>query len=255
MFGTDYQIRIDRIKRMGERKVNPEISEELIRDARSKDLLEYSGNLDKWIDRCIRQYSAGKNLTLKDDIWKACVLNLIDPDEYFWYKFNILSQNLRDSFVGNREKEYLCYLINDPLYSNIFSDKWESFLRFSKYYKREVILITSLNERIIFRSFCEKHKKVCIKNPLGSKGNDVYIIEESQWFIGWNYIEAILLKHGKVIVEQSIVQSSIMELYNPSSVNTVRIATFRENGETSILFAFALFGRCGNYVNNGGRGG
>lgn len=192
---------------------------------------------------------------LKNDIWRARILNLVDPDEYFLYGFRTLDENERYMFVGNREKESLCAIINDRDVSNIFMDKWITFQHFSKFYGRTVIHIESCEDRQIFVNFVNEKKKVIIKSSKESQGRGIFAATDLTIEESWTIIETILNKGGAAVVEEFVNQTSEMSKFNPSSVNTIRIATFRNNNQVEIMFAFARFGRKGSIVDNGGRGG
>ena len=61
---------------------------------------------------------------------------------------------------------------------------------------------------------------------------------------------------GGYILEELIQQDERMSKWNPSSVNTVRICSFRKHdGSTEQLFPFFKTGRQGSVVDNAGQGG
>lgn len=254
--------RIDLLKKAKEGRENPELGEKMVNDAKEVDRISYGGNLDKTIDNCIAKYSSSsltkeQRLLLKNDVWKSRILNLVDPDEYFLYGFQELDENERYKFVGNREKESLCALINEKSVSDIFMDKWETYQHFKKFYGRDVMHITSAHDKNDFVNYVEENKKVLVKNARESQGRGIFKTINSKESIAesWTEIEKILDRGGSVVVEQFLSQASEMSGFNPSSVNTVRIATFRKSDEVKVMFTFARFGRKGSIVDNGGCGG
>lgn len=64
-----------------------------------------------------------------------------------------------------------------------------------------------------------------------------------------------LLASGTWIAEELVVQSAEMEAWNPSSVNTVRINSFRKDVDCLVHTPFLRVGRKGSIVDNGGAGG
>lgn len=62
--------------------------------------------------------------------------------------------------------------------------------------------------------------------------------------------------HGAdFIIQPRISQHAIMAAPHPSSVNTIRLLTFRWNGDLSVLLAFARFGVGGRLTDNASTGG
>lgn len=70
-------------------------------------------------------------------------------------------------------------------------------------------------------------------------------------------IEALIDSYGKDFVAQEVIrQHDSLNLLNSSSLNTLRIITYRTNdGSIVSLGAFIRFGKEGSDVDNGGRGG
>jgi hypothetical protein len=63
-------------------------------------------------------------------------------------------------------------------------------------------------------------------------------------------------KYGKnFIVQEKIIQHPILAAPHPSSVNTIRVVSFRWRGEIKILLAFVRFGINGKLTDNVGTGG
>ena len=69
-------------------------------------------------------------------------------------------------------------------------------------------------------------------------------------------IDALERSHGAdFIVQSRIRQHHDMAAPHPDSVNTIRLVTFRWNGEIRLLMAFARFGTAGSITDNAGTGG
>jgi len=254
--------RIDLLKKAEEGRKNFELGKKMVSDAKEVDRVSYDGNLDKTIDECITRYSSylltnEQKLLLKNDIWKARVLNLMDPEEYFLYNFQNLDENERYKFVGNREKESLCAIVNEKSVSDIFMDKWQTYQYFKQFYGRKVIHIASMQDKKDFLDYVKENKRVLVKNARESQGRGIFETISSKESVdnSWIEIEKTLNRGGSVVVEQFVNQASEMSKFNPSSVNTIRIATFRKNNDVKVMFAFARFGRKGSVVDNGGCGG
>lgn len=179
-------------------------------------------------------------------------------DEFFLYDFASLSDQQRMSFVSEYEKNIFCDKANNNSADLIFHDKWSTYNTFQKYYKRDAYLLNGLDDMMSskFVSFIEKHKSFIIKPIYAATGKGIEIIHCE------NYSDAILklkaiINNGEIyILEELIVQSRELSVFHPSSVNTIRISTFRYGpNDIEILYPFIKFGTGGNFVDNGGRGG
>ena len=214
------------------------------------------------VEKAIQTFTDGKaDAKLRRAVWKDVAVYLIDPDEYFLYDFRDLKDEEKHSFVGNREKELLCSLLNH-LDSNhdawkIFMDKWQTYERFRAYFKREAILITKPEDRDAFAAFCRRHGSVMVKVTDSSQGRGIYRVDDAgDLDKRFDEIEENILRKGKnAIVEERITQSAVMSSFNESSVNTLRIVTFTMDQEPIIMFSFLRAGRKGAVVDNGGAGG
>lgn len=66
---------------------------------------------------------------------------------------------------------------------------------------------------------------------------------------------AMLISQGKLIIEELVVQSESLRMFNSSSVNTVRCITFHTKNGVIAPFFFMKTGRAGSFVDNGSAGG
>ena len=196
---------------------------------------------------------AGKEL--KEDIWKAVVINLIEPDEYFFMRFDKRDAAARHDFVGDRERALLCGLLNDEKTGKIFSDKWQAYQRFRQYYKREAFRYDGDDEA--FRNFFAKHRRVIIKPEEASRGKGIFAADLDKG----DTVDAVLGRMKgdagnwhSYMVEEMVRESAELRQFN-DSVNTVRVATFRNAEGTRILFNHFRCGREGSVTDNTGSGG
>lgn len=69
-------------------------------------------------------------------------------------------------------------------------------------------------------------------------------------------IDVLLRSYGKdYIVQEAIQQSPTMSLLNPTSLNTVRIMTYKRVSDVVVLFSVVRMGRTGSVVDNASAGG
>lgn len=192
---------------------------------------------------------------MRQDIFMARCYYKCIYKEYFWYRMYEKNKKERKNVVGWLELRELIKSVQTDSHI-IFDDKWQTFRRFKKYYRREVIHIESPNDKQCLLNFISKKGKSIVKisNLLG--GNGVFLCENKEQVD--NVFQKILpyLKEGKAAVaEQYVKQSDEIGRLNPTSVNTIRIATFLDANNVIKMFSFLRTGRSGSIVDNGAAGG
>lgn len=65
----------------------------------------------------------------------------ISFDDYFLYKFDSLNKGQRCSYLTTFNRLYYYSLLNDLRYSSLLDNKYETYLCYKKYYKRDLIII------------------------------------------------------------------------------------------------------------------
>lgn len=69
-------------------------------------------------------------------------------------------------------------------------------------------------------------------------------------------IQSLMNQYGKnFIIQERIVQHKAMELLNPTSLNTLRVLSYRQGNEIFVLYAVVRIGRKGQSVDNETAGG
>lgn len=174
-------------------------------------------------------------------------------NEYFLYHYADLSRSGRKKFVTETEKNKFCYNVNPQSLRSLFKDKAQTYYHFAKYYGREVCELHSWEqEQEIYNRFVQKHYDYIIKPIDESVGTGIQILHGKQDEVVKDMLESY---HKGLVVEELISQDARMAQIHPQSVNTVRITTFVVGDKTYILYPFVRFGRAGNVVDNGGKGG
>ncbi|MBR2786187.1 MAG: hypothetical protein IKD76_01605 [Clostridia bacterium] len=64
-----------------------------------------------------------------------------------------------------------------------------------------------------------------------------------------------ILSLGRCVIEELIVQVGELSKFHPTSINSVRIATYNNNGNVDVLFSGIRMGRGNAVVDNAGNGG
>lgn len=173
-------------------------------------------------------------------------------DEYFLFDFPNRSKEERENYITDKIR----YVYYDKLNvdAELFLDKGKTYERLKRYYKREMIVIDSLEQSNELKCFIKRYHKVITKPQYGGGGKGVSLLNESNI----DEVEKILrdlLDNGPIVVEQYISQAEEMKRLHPNSVNTVRVATIRLKESVLIWFAYLHVGKGGAIVDNIHQGG
>lgn len=181
-----------------------------------------------------------------------------DPDEFYMYDYCSLSPQERLSFVPEYEKNIFCDKVNDCEDSRIFDSKWTSYCKFRSFYKRDCVMVTppSVRNDPELIAFLKKHSRCIVKPDSNASGRGIFMVD------GVDPADAMeqIVKHighrsGHYIVEELIRQSQELSMFHPSSVNSLRMRSFRFDDRVEILPCNFRIGRGGSVVDNTGKGG
>lgn len=191
--------------------------------------------------------------TLKKDMVKCYFIYGINANEYFVHHFELKTIKQRKEYISKRDKNYACRLAESGFDTfNTLNDKYSFYTLAKLFFKRDVCKVENTEDIKEFLAFAQKHKQ-CIVKPISSSwGNGCEIIELNDPNVVFN----TLLQKDRWIVEELILQDDRMAVWNRSSVNTVRICSFRQkNGNIIQIYPFMKTGRSGSVVDNAGQGG
>lgn len=117
----------------------------------------------------------------------------------------------------------------------------------------------NVNEKIIFEEL--KDGEYIIKPSLdtcGGKNVEILNKKDNKFMLGNNIIKIndLLKKYYKnFIIQEKIKQHNLLERIHPSSLNTIRITSYRYMEEITILSAVLRMGSGGSRVDNASKGG
>lgn len=213
------------------------------------------------IDECIDAFSSeslsdAERRRLKKAIRRDMYAHLITPDEYFLYDFAAKTEEEKDEFVGDMERTVLC----SRMYSSnpagfLFMDKMKTYGLFSEFFKRDVIEIAREEDFDAYMAFADKHAEYIVKPSETSRGEGIRKEEAPSGLAERRKAFERIFASGKSVLEELIDQSEEMAALHPESVNTIRFATFIEDGNVTTIASFVKIGRGDSIVDNGGRGG
>lgn len=105
---------------------------------------------------------------------------------------------------------------------------------------------------------CSNMDKAIIKPSLYSKGTGVKAISVKDGISNINglTIEQVFKKYSKnFVIQECVKQHEKMAALNPSSVNTIRVLSYRSGMEVLIIYSVVRIGRLGQVVDNQSAGG
>ncbi len=205
----------------------------------------------------IKQFYGSQKLENSDfvnKITKDCYFSIIyykvDMKDYFLYDFYKLDDKKRKQYIGDTEKDEFLATIGNHKTREILNDKYNCYLKFQKYYKRDIVKIK--NDKQIFENFCQKHNSFIIKPYNLSQGLGVKKVDLNIESIDkvWNSLTG-----GEYILEELIIQSESLAKLHPESVNTIRFATYAHNNKITDLFAVLRVGSGKSVIDNASAGG
>ncbi len=164
-------------------------------------------------------------------------------DEFFLYQYLARDHQQRLEIVPEYEKNLFCDRLNDDRSQHVFDDKWETYNKFSKYYRRDVCLLNGGGVDVFF----EKHDKAILKPRVSSLGRGIRIVNKDD-MSNFNVTDDYIL-------EEVICQNSQLASLHPQSVNTMRVHTVNRGGEIYVFKPYLRIGRGGSVVDNAGAGG
>ena len=188
------------------------------------------------------------------DIKRCFVRHLAKPQEYFLLGFKDKNAKERDEWITDFIKDTYLKKYAKIQRAKELQDKFFVYQRMKPYFKRDACLITGKADKNSFMVFVKKHSCFIAKPNTGSFGADTRI---------WDITEAnpekvfddLTANNTSWILEELIQQVPEMGCFNPSSVNSVRIPTFKTKDGYVIFGTFMRMGRKGSVVDNAGAGG
>lgn len=171
-----------------------------------------------------------------------CIIRFgCSPDDYFRYEFYKKSNTERNKFITFRRSQQIIKKYNRSSQTNILNDKVKFNTFFHDYIKRNWIEIGAVSKKEL-KNFCAQYKSIIVKPINGGQGHGIFL-----WHNGNSNSDVdTLATYSGYIAEEILTQHPKMKRLNPSSVNTVRILTFK--GE--IVAAALRIGGDGAIVDN-----
>lgn len=178
------------------------------------------------------------------------------PEEYFIYGFrNKTDEEIRAYITDSSMMEILSKTGARKLHNAELSQKCNFYKIAAPWFKRDVAVVESEKDYEAFATIVRKLGKVIVKPAADGCGSGIFICEYSDDDTLRRSFTDMMQKGTSYIVEELIKQDSRMAVWNESSVNTLRINTYKNKKGVFNHICFMRTGRSGAFVDNGGKGG
>ena len=172
-------------------------------------------------------------------------------DEFFYYKYDTLSEKERESYVSDIARKSFAESVNHIDARKLLDDKWKTYETYKKYFNREACCVTKANNDGRYEELISRKNALILKPLSGTlgKGIQVVTIEDGD-------SRTLLRSYPNGFIAEEIVKQDVrMAQLHPESVNTLRIHTLQNNGVVEVFHPYIRMGRGKSVVDNAGSGG
>ncbi len=165
--------------------------------------------------------------------------------------FREVGSKRRSEFLTNIHKDRV--MLNKVGKGEMFyllKDKSLFYEKFKYFFCRDICVIKSGEDKEIFLHFCTKHTKFLTKQLKNSSGRGIELINLENSKDSSETLFNRLLSPEGLICEELIIQHESFRIFNPTSVNSVRIPSFINKNGFHILKPLIRMGRSGSFVDN-----
>ncbi len=161
-------------------------------------------------------------------------------EEYFYFHLENKSLNERKEYVGTFER-YDCWKnLSSKETQAKFDNKFTAYELFKNYYKRDVIKIENKSDFSTFNEFVKNHDSYIVKPLAYSLGQGIFTVDVDETDKTVQELFDDILSKGACVVEELVYQSFDMAVLHPSSVNTVRFATYYDSSADNVTRLYAM---------------
>lgn len=178
----------------------------------------------------------------------------ITLEDYFVFQFEHKNEAERASYLGEPDMMEMC---DEMAFEEgrLFRNKYLAYLTFKPYYKRDVLLVKNEKDLPELRDFLQRHPICMVKALDQSQGRALQRVDLTDGKHSIDEAMHHILQRGECVLEELIVQAEGMGKFHPSSVNTIRFATYLNKGEQKNVFALLRIGMHGGVIDNASAGG
>ncbi|MBR3786073.1 MAG: hypothetical protein IKJ77_06695 [Firmicutes bacterium] len=182
---------------------------------------------------------------------------LLQFSEAEYVSFHFVGKTIEEKreFLSDVERMRIIKTLNRWDCFDHLDDKFLTYSRLKKYYRRKALFVTSKEDYDKFKWFCLGKKTVVIKPYSESMGRGIRPLQLKGKKSRKKQFEKLCAEYDSFIVEDLIKPHETIRALNPDSVNTVRVVTYFDGRKTIIHDTFMKVGKKGSFVDNGGAGG
>ena len=185
-------------------------------------------------------------------------------EEFFYYGFIYKTHEEKSTYMTFRVRLLYMDHLNKKEDAHLLFNKYETYQLLKDFYKRDVILCSTLDDYDNFHTFISNHKEFVVKPTDMSGGRGVYKtdvtgLNEEQLFVFYksllneaeqNKIKYMRGKESSVVLEELIDQDASLAVFNSESINGVRLPTVTINGVVHFYQPWLKIGRGGNFLTS-----
>ena len=160
--------------------------------------------------------------------------------DYNLFEMYDLNKNQRQTIITRGINNEFVKKYNNPKYTKYFNNKVLFIKKFSKYIKRDWLLIDNNFEE--FDKLLKKHKELIAKPINLQCGKGIEIVKNGDNLKTYEQLE----KNGQLLVEEILTQCSELSKLHPTSINTLRVVTINHK----VVTAYIRIGNNNNIVDN-----
>ena len=219
-------------------------------------IISYDKNeLSKYMKKIADGYTEDEVKKLKKDMMKCYFCGFVGFDEYVSFEFERLDLFERKEFMTDMMRMKFASILNSRKDGRTFHNKYETYKRFKKYYKRELVYIRDDNDYLRFEQFVKENDKIMLKLQDSSRGRGSKQIWAKDYKNCKVMFESIRKEYNRFLMEEFVQQSEATKKFNESSVNTVRVITIlKRDGDVYIVDPIVRMGRKGAMDDHIGHG-
>lgn len=229
---------------------------EVINERKKKLAKDYANE----INIALARYPEDKRTEIYDKILEdiyniKCVSNLAVKEYFELSLHKFPKEEWAATYLSDDDTKAIITRVNERVKGTDMGTKYVCYEQLKKFYKRDVMYLHKLEDKFEFVFFVKKHGKVLVKPNCGSLGNGIEMLEYESTKDWDKYVTDKLARYKEgLIVEEILTQDHDMAIFNPSSVNTLRVTTLRMD-DKMYAHVFMRVGTGGSIVDNAAKGG
>lgn len=160
-----------------------------------------------------------------------------------------LNKQQRESTITRGISNEIVRRMNDKAYWPLFDNKARFNTLFAEHIGRAWLDFGEHTTEKELQDFLAQQNVILFKPMEGSSGQGIFKIERQEWENDFSSFFMRLKEKGHAILEELVVQHDALQSLNPSSVNTIRVATLLGDKMQGVVYAFIRIGN-GKVIDN-----